>query len=845
MKKILFALAAVVMLAPACTQDLTDGQNSVNVPMKKVTFGVTFEQPEFVDENGTRISLNDENQIVWEEGDKVNIVYTPTGGTITFTTAEVDGGFVGVPVDEPIMLEFSLPADGKYTVHYAYSSKCTHDQLTAEKLRPRFSVVGGDTGASANNCAAYPELENVIRDCFATGSVDVAEQTITLRNSAAFFEVQLTGNGEEVWSVDVLSKSQNLRSMYATVTNPASENPTFTIYQGVERKKEDPSAMGGAHYVTSTAKKLSSTPTSYYFAMPVGTFPAGDLFIQIRTNLYTRLYRATQAHSFKRNHVTVLKPIPVKPVDTDAHTYQPLDAEGRSNCYMVAPSNEDKYYSFSIKNVNGSTLIFNGKTKNYGVWPMWATKDGLVEDISVIYGEGTGAEGRVYFRVPAGTGNGSCMLTGGPLNAALIGTNWAWHIWITDAHAITYGEPEITVLDRSIGATWTPTSKEEVVAMTGETAAQTVGFMYQYGRHNAFPGPKSLNNPSGANLYGYEGPGGSSSKGRFETNTPNVVFYKFARWQNGFTCYDHDNKDASGARYYNMQMLFCEGTWATDVTQASINADGLSGNKNFWSTTEKGNQDPCPQGYRVAGITELERMFRELKADGSLSLYANHYSPSNKTYSITAQKTVDTNGDGTIDSKDSYDAANAALKYATDVLGTFSNGEVGESTKAKREAALNGNFIWFPHGGFRMMHNDKDKDEHGCLLYSTNYLASGNTLYTPSVGVIWGVPDFDLTNLKQTTKTAMPNHAITGYNNYVLIPFKWATTGENIWTYTTLATSDITVRFNTGKTAFTMNKGGLPAHDAAPVRCVKMASASGEAQVSSLAAKQADANAWN
>jgi hypothetical protein len=91
----------------------------------------------------------------------------------------------------------------------------------------------------------------------------------------------------------------------------------------------------------------------------------------------------------------------------------------------------------------------------------------------------------------------------------------------------------------------------------------------------------------------------------------------------------------------------------------------------------------------------------------------------------------------------------------------------------------------------------------------------------------------------------MPSHYKSEYPNCVLIPYKWATTGENIWTYGTLASNDITVRHNTGATAFTINKGGLPAHDAAPVRCVKLPAASGQASVAPLAGAQSDANAWN
>ena len=212
MKKILFALAAVVMLAPACTQDLTDGQNGTNVKMKKVAFGVTFEQPEFVDENGTRISLNDENQIVWEEGDVVNVVYsypyttTNADGSTSNKTgfkvsaAEIDGGFVGMPVDEEVMLDFELPAEENYTIHYAYSSKCTHDQLAADRLRPRFSVQGGIDGTDANNCAAYTDFGKVVRDCFATGAVNTTDKTITSHWSErpSFKRLHITNAAEDV-----------------------------------------------------------------------------------------------------------------------------------------------------------------------------------------------------------------------------------------------------------------------------------------------------------------------------------------------------------------------------------------------------------------------------------------------------------------------------------------------------------------------------------------------------------------------------------------------------------------------------------------------------------------------
>lgn len=845
MKKILFALAAVVMLAPACTQEFDDV--AAPVKMKTITMSVSYELPEVFAEDGTRVTLDDNNSLVWEDGDKIMVVYTSGGKVASAISSPLDSvnPAVGQTISNPATFTVEIPSGA--TLNYAVSYVGTFNgSLEASRMRVQFAGWANGAADYGNNIATGTSLADVVRQCPASGVI--TDGKVTLHNSAAFCEVQLTG-ADKIWSVALMSKSQNLRSRYGDINNIASAEPKLAIYQNAERVSEDPSSFGGALCLVSGGAVLSSTPKSIYFAMPVIDLPAEDLFILVRTGSFTRLYRSKNAHSFKRSHVTRIKPIAVAAPDTDAVTYEPLDAQGLSNCYMVAPSTTDKYYSFSVNNIDGQTAIWNGTTNSYGVWHMWATKDHLIEDVAVIYGS-TGDKGRVFFKVPANTGNGSCMLAGGPINVPQMGTNWAWHIWITDAQAVTYGEPAMTVLDRSVGATWTPKSKAEVVAMTGETAAQTVGFMYQYGRHNPFPGPKNLNAPSTLNKWGYEGNAGN--KAPYVQNTPNVELYKFTRWQNAFTNYDNPStapKASTGVKYYNMQMVQYGGSWASDVTQASINADGVSGNKKFWSTAEKGNQDPCPQGYRVAGITELERIFRELKADGSLSLYTNHYSPSKKTYSINAKYTVDKNADGKIDSKDGYDAANNAIKYATDALGSFSNGEVGEVSKEAREAALNGNFIWFPHGGFRMMKQAAaNAGEHGCLMYSTNYLHDGKSANTPAVGVVWGVPDYDISALLDATKVAniaMPNHAKSGYPNYVCIPYKWATTGENIWTYGTLATNDIAVRHNTGATAFTINKGGLPAHDALPVRCVKIATASGKALVAPLAGEQNDANAWN
>ncbi len=813
MKKIFSAMiCAVVMLAPACTKDLTEGQNGGNVEMKTVTYSVSYEAPEAVAEDGTRIALGTDNNLVWEIGDAITVVYTPTGGEITSVTSEPlneNSLALDQPIQEAAQFTVEIPADA--TVHYAYSSKCAVDDWAANQLRPRLTVPEGSTSKAGNTYGASLELGQVIREGFATGAVDTANNTITLRNSTAFFEVQLTGT-DKVWSVDVFSKSQNLRSLYGYVNNAASENPTLAIYQTIQPTSTNPSAMGGAHLNCNC--DLSTGTTSFFFAMPVVDLPAGDLFLQIRTDDYTRLIRSKAAHSFKRNHVTRLKPIEVVPLDLDSHTYEPLDTEGRSNCYMVAPSNEDQYFSFPVLNINGDFEINDGTTKNYGVWPMWATKDGLIEDISVVYNGGRGQNGRVYFKVPAGTGNGSCMLTGGPINSTLIGTNWAWHIWITDAVDQTIGSDNtaLTFLDRGPGALWTPKSTAEVERMTGETAAQTVGFMYQYGRHVPFPGPKSLCNLDGNDEWGYEacGSDGAGSKGRFKSNTPAVELYHFARWQHAFTVYDSKEKTIDGTKYYNMQFLQYNGTWATDMSQDKVST--LTGSENTWLTTEKGKQDPCPQGYRVATFKELIKIFRLPASDDVVDNTSNYCALNSYSTGLAG---------GTCQWRWTGSTSAAAF---TDAFG----GYVHHRDNATAKSALNDQFIWLPYGGMRLQYRDTPTNRNVASLYYAGMWDNNNDGKTIKTGYafLWGTCDHYITDLDNASKIYMPSTSTSYFTTALTrLPSVFVGGSDNVWNVTA-------------------NKTPMPASDAMPVRCVKLATAGGDAQVASLAAQHNDMNAW-
>ncbi len=826
-------ICAVVALAPACTQDFDDSVN--NVPMKTITLSASYELPEVFAEDGTRVTLNAKDQLVWEAGDAITVVYNGTQKAVSTALSEDDEA-VGQTISESATFSVEIPEDA--TINYAFYSKSSPDGVEASQIRANFAGWNYSTNAQVwegNNLAAGYSLADVIRLCVASGAVSYnpssQNASVTLHNTTAFAEIQLKGS-DKVWSVDLLSKSYNLRSKYGFVKKPASDEPYLETYQTTQLWNRTSSPMGGAHYAYTDNKgcQLSEEVSSFYFAMPIVNLPAEDLYIQVRTSNYTRLYKSKNGHSFTRNHVTRFAPITVKSI-IDDHDYELLDANGVSNCYMIAPATTDKYYSFSLQNIDGT---YQGGEKSIGAWPMWATKTGLVEEISVNY-----QTKRVYFKVPANSGNGSCMLNVGALNQSLIGTNWAWHIWITDATDLTYCDPAITVLDRALGAIWTPKSKGEIESMTGETAAQTVGFMYQYGRAIPFPGPKTLSAFAGTNKWGYEGSGDASGAKAFEANTLPVEKYRFSRWQHDFTTYDttaeKGNKSMLGMKYYNMAFACGAGTWATDLTQSKI---VVGGSADLWSATEKGMQDPCPQGYRVATYTELLKMFRrvigsneEVISKGNPSVYTDAYSTTNK----------------------GWKNANSANKNKKDYYGVCISNSTGQSNsgtvtdeKNAVKAAMGDAFVWLPQGGCRLQYksnaansvNDWGTSNNryaGCLYMGGFYDNNDDgATYTSGKAMYWGTYDVDTTDSgymgylnNSGVKCMFMGHALTDYKNGVWLPFIQQWDSENVYTYKDLS-----------------GKGPAPANFAMPVRCVKLATANGEAQVASLAGQQNDTNTW-
>lgn len=822
-------ICAVVALAPACTQDFDDSVN--NVPMKTITLSASYELPEVFAEDGTRVTLNAKDQLVWEAGDAITIVYNGDQKAVSTALSEDDEA-VGQTISESATFSVEIPEDAtiNYAMYFALKDGDSQalNSFSGTALRPNFSGVGVDDKGNltylsmyGNNLAVGKTLGSVIRQTVATGKVSYnpssQNASVTLHNTTAFAEVQLTGS-EKVWSVDLLSKSQALRSRWATISNITSDNPKLSIYQTNQDKSEDPSPMGGAHYPVSGGVQLSDTPTSFYFAMPVVDLPAKDMFILVRCDKFSRLYRSKKAHSFTRNHVTRFAPIQAVSTNDD-YDYEPLDANGVSNCYMVAPATTDKYYSFSIQNIDGTSKVWNGSTKNYGAWHLWATKDGLVEDVQVVYGASP-ATGRILFKVPANCGKGSCMIAAGPLGSIQSGTNWAWHIWITDAEDMTYTNDDITVLDRNPGALWVPKSTAEVESMTGETAAQTVGFMYQYGRAIPFPGPAELAKLSGTDKYGYEkitNNDSNEAKGRFSNNTQHVEYYRFTRWQHAFTVYGlpktSSNKNnwksiagnykygeinCSAGYFYQMQFLQYGGTWAMDLTQDYV---GTSGRDELWAIDKKGNQDPCPQGYRVATYKELVKLFRRVSDDPMSSsqlnpVYLKSYSPSTKTWINNDTGCVDAYG--------------ATLRGSDDAM-----------------ANVKENFVWLPYGGMRTSYKDDPQAKQVANTYYAGAWDSDGNGVVDSSGeaYVWGTIDCLTDKMKNATKNYKPGHNLTEYPNNVKVPAIWATGKSNVWNIEAVSTA-------------------MNATHAMPVRCVKLATANGEAQVASLAGQQNDTNTW-
>ena len=847
MKKNLLALGcAVLMLAlPGCVQDPTTEIGANSTEYVTHTVKVCVELP--VGEDGTKVALDGDNAFVWETGDTVTAVGSD-GVKYTYTLVEGDGN-EGFRLDEGAQCTFSLPSDVKINYCYIHksgtSNQANMNSVSATSVRP------GSCGMRAWNA---DNLAEMVDELFYVGKVttegegDEMRYNCVLRNTLGIAEVKLKGNGQTVWAVTLASREHSLRSNYGYV-DFNSDEPVWVAYETHQNKTVD-SPEGYTTWMPGTTVVLSDEPQSFYFAVPLKTsykdlstavntnFVAGDLTIMVRckdaTGDHTINYVSKNGHKFQRNHITPFAPITVSRPSTSGVI--DLSADGISNCYMVRPSDKDQVYSITAQ-VPGLSVMKG----SYAAFPLWETQEQIVKNIWYCK-----TAGKVYFTVPANTKSGSIVIGCGFNNnntwksptekfTGYSDVQAAWHIWITDAEDQTYGG--ITVLDRNVGASYAPKSKEDVESMDGYKAAQTCGFYYQWGSRRPFPGPKTLDGSrstkwcveNGTIFKGRHAENGSVNSNLTNSNTQDHLVYKFTRPAQAFNFLNiasdaRSSEPMTVAHHVSSPLSMTFGntattayTWATDV----LNPCG--GSENTWAYGAKGNQDPCPQGYRVATHDELFQLFRQ--PTGQTTIRYAHYDVTNKvTYVASVVKSRIINEYG------GY--------AASSISGTNENDKGTQKSASYSDQPVGDNFVWVPNSGFRggatNPYNNITQNDLGKLRYAGIPGSGDETTRWDNRGraILWGVPKKDYTYL-----------TAANFNNEKTNVVSWAHKQDKDVTFTDTYKPIAPIIYmdqcgNMYEAEYT-----VALNNAVPVRCVKMSTTAPAAAVS-LSGFKSDANTW-
>ena len=625
MKKILYITALAVALT-ACTTDPTDN-GGVDVPttaMECISANINNDiesRNSLLDEDGKRF-------ILWSEGDAIGI--NSTEGAVNNAQGILDAESAGTTVGKFWYAKDLVGGDIKYA-YYPYNNEAIiNDTYFVTKLASEQQYVEGSVFASNVTIMVGKNDENGL---------------LQFVNSCAMVEFKLKGT-QKLSSLKLKSASTPLAG--AVRVDVSATTPVATI-----------DATAGDVFNTITLQlgygiQLSaSEPTSFYFVIPAGSYK--DLSLTAVDNEGNEYVRdLTQSRTIEVRHLAPFSPFTVGEVLTEGAV--DLSAEGVSNCYMVDASKGGRYY-FESKNIGNN--INAEAIANVDI--LWSDAEGILGNTHF-----DKATNRYYFTTHGSNDNGSAIVSAFDADGNVL---WSWHIWVTNAEEYTLTSAKnIVMLDRNVGARYTPKSAEEVKAMSATDAAATCGFYYQLGRSNPFPGPKTLDswydnhNFNVLNQYGYE-------TNLFSSNTYAFVNEKYKethKFKNEF----FDSMTHTIASCASTPMSLWHGntmdylqTWAADLTDLP-----LGGSDKTWSATKKGEQDPCPQGYRAATFEEY--LSAVVYYEGTTSVPYSHYNLNSKS------------------------VVTASTRPLTSNLDNYGGYHAGDKT--------NGHFVWLPHCGLRI-----------------------------------------------------------------------------------------------------------------------------------------------
>ena len=560
----LMSMLAATILAVGCTEDLTTDEYVPEGIVKTEFMQVTavLENDEAAEDSRTTlIDGGNGGKVVWSEGDTIGAV--SADGTITECAAkDIDGD----------VANFDVPTDTKYAV-YPYDSKAVY--YTSAKMMeytlPSVSVADGSKTVFGNK-------QNV-----ACAHLDGGR--LAFRNLCGYVEVKLKGS-QKVKSVALRNNSGNWDALsgLGTISFANADEPKFTT------TTDHGTTFNFAYANCENVQLSSAEATSFYFVVPPRTYENMSICVTTDNGSYSVI--ADNAIVVNRSKIR-----PLAAIDLDqlaATNATDLAAKGVANCYIVPQGGEAKYFSFPARKINGTGNL-EGVAYAHISWSESAT---LIDN--VCYDATTG---RVTFKYEGNNAEGNAHIM-------LLNENhetvWFAHIWCTDEPetlSIKSGATNYGVLDRNLGATYTPTTPAEATNISLTDAADAMGLYYQYGRPSPFPRIKDVTINKESSAYG--------------NNTRVAVQYAFAKYNQVFTistavnAYEkalafpkafytiyYSSQNASESTYSDASTSY--DTWyGKEVYNPYTDREKLWYSEDADVVSKKSDNDPCPVGYVV------------------------------------------------------------------------------------------------------------------------------------------------------------------------------------------------------------------------------------------------------
>ena len=267
-----------------------------------------------------------------------------------------------------------------------------------------------------------------------------------------------------------------------------------------------------------------------------------------------------------------------------------LTASGYANCYLVTAPGD---YSFKTVIPDGSGTVVTGVKADWvwatsGVWDSQeeASVNNLVKDIAYNSEEGT-----ISFTVPEKYTYGNVLI-------ALLDSEgliqYGWHIWLTST-VKTVNVAGVEVMDRNLGA-------GGVLDVTSTDEAfinNTPGLTYQWGRKDAFPGPRGYLTSAESVVFT---PGSTTF---FVTNSgiKNVTAYPGEGAENPWTFANYTHNEELSATIEAGQNP------CTNINNSP--SGGGTTHPGFGQQQWSAGADPCPVGYRVMTTAQMKAIFGE------------------------------------------------------------------------------------------------------------------------------------------------------------------------------------------------------------------------------------------